>query len=399
MTVARGRLVAFAFALAATWLSLLLWAAGIDPRVPFAPAVTQALPGSRYHAVFGKATPDGARLQVAAAAEDYSALQMTDVPELAAADLPILRYSFEDFPRTLELSLVFRTREAPDDVETVSLPAPAGGAMTFDLSRVASWRGTIVEIGFSQFPVAQLVPPEEGFRPFTFAGAKLESGSWRGRLAATWSSWFAHSPWQLISVSAIGPAETGDALPHAPRPPLVLALALATLALLARFVLGWRRDRLARPLFAAAVLAWVVVDVAWLREFAYRRAVDRDIWGAIPFAERQDHVADAHALAAAERLKALLANEPANTRVIVNAETPHEILRLIYFLAPLNATGISGYANGGQSRIQPGSVLVNYRVDRPRPIAYVMRIGQSKALVKVIDRNEDLVVYRVEASR
>ena len=88
MTVARGRLVAFALALAATWLVLLLWAAGIDPRVPLTPARTQALPGSRYHAVFGQATPDGGRLEVTAAAEDYSALQMTDVMELAAAELP-----------------------------------------------------------------------------------------------------------------------------------------------------------------------------------------------------------------------------------------------------------------------------------------------------------------------
>lgn len=397
MTVARGRLVAFALALAATWLVLLLWAAGIDPCVPLTPARTQALPGSRYHAVFGQATPDGGRLEVTAAAEDYSALQMTDVMELAAAELPILRYSFENFPRTLELSLVFRTREAPDDVETVSLPAPGGGTTTFDLSRVASWRGTIIEIGFSQFPVAQLVPPDEGFRPFTFAGAKLESDSWRGRFAATWSSWFAHSPWQLISVSAIGPAETGDASPHAPRPPLVLALALAALALLARFVLGWRRDRLARPLFAAAVIAWVVVDAAWLRELAYRRAVDRDIWGAIPFAERQDHVADAQTLAAAERVKALLANEPPSTRVLVNAQTAHDILRLIYLVAPVNASSLGGYLGAPYTRIPSGTVLVNYHVERPRPLNGVMRIGLRKVRVKVIDRNEDLVVYRVEA--
>jgi hypothetical protein len=109
-------------------------------------------------------------------------------------------------------------------------------------------------------------------------------------------------------------------------------------------------------------------------------------------------VADAQTLAAAERVKALLANEPPSTRVIVNAETPHDILRLIYFLAPLNATGMSGYVGSARSTIQAGSVLVNFRVDRPRPIDYVMRIGLSKVRVKVIDRNEDLVVYRVEAS-
>ena len=394
--VARWRYLAFALVLGTLWLSLLVWAASIDPRVPFAPERTQTLPGSRYRAVFGTATPAGQRLLVSAAADDYSALQVTDVADLRAADLPILHYAFTDFPRTLELSLVFRTREAPNDVETVSLPAPAGGAATFDLSRVPGWRGTIVEIGFTQFPVAQLVPPEEGFRPFALTGAKLESDSWRGRIAATWSSWLVRSPWQLISVSAIGPTETGDALPHAPRPPLVVALALIALALAARFVLRWRGDRLAQLLLAATAVAWVGIDAAWMRELDYRRAVDRDVWGAVPFAQRQDYVSDSRTLAAAQRLRILLAGDPLTTRILVNAETPHDILRLIYLLAPLNAAGLNAYLTTPGIPIRPGTVLVNYGVNRPRPLSYVMRFGVSKVRVKVIDRNEDLVVYRVE---
>ena len=396
MTIARWRHLAFALVLSAIWLSLLLWAASIDPRVPFAPERTQSLPGSRYHAVFGAATSEGQRLLVSAAADDYSALQVTDVANLPAADLPILRYAFADFPRTLELSLVFRTREAPDDVETVSLPAPADGAATFDLSRVAGWRGTIVEIGFTQFPVAQLVPPEEGFRPFALTGAKLESDSWRGRIAAMWSSWLAHSPWQLISVSAIGPTETGDTMPHAPRPPLVIALALVALVLVARLVLRWQDGRLAHMLFAATAIAWVGIDAAWMRELDYRRAVDHDVWGAVPFGQRQDHVSDSRTFAAAQRLRVLLAGEPATTRILINAETPHDMLRLIYLLAPLNAAGLNGYVSEPGLPLRPGTVLVNYAVNRPRPLGYVMRFGPSRLRVKVIDRNEDLVVYRVE---
>lgn len=396
MMVARWRHLAFAIVLGTIWLSLLLWAASIDPRVPLAPGHTQSLPGSRYHAVFGAAKSDGQSLRISAAADDYSALQVTDVADLRAADLPILRYAFADFPRTLELSLVFRTREAPDDVETVSLPAPAGGAATFDLSRVAGWRGTIVEMGFTQFPIAQLVPSEEGFRPFVLTGAKLESDSWRGRIAAMWSSWLARSPWQLISVSAIGPTETGDAIPHAPRPPLVVALALVALALAARLVLRWRGKRLARLLFMVTAIAWVGIDAAWMRELGYRRAVDHDVWGAVPFGQRQDHVYDSRTFAAAQRIRTLLAGEPVTTRILVNAETPHDLLRLIYLLAPLNAAGLNGYVSEPGLPLRPGTVLVNYAVDRPRPLGYVMRFGASRVRVKVIDRNEDLVVYRVE---
>jgi hypothetical protein len=346
--------------------------------------------------VFGAATSDGRQLLVSAAADDYSALQVTDVPDLQAGDLPILHYEFPQFPRTLELSLVFRTRESPNDVETVSLPTPAAGAATFDMSRVAGWRGTIIEIGFTQYPIAQLVPPEEGFRPFALMGAKLESDSWRGRIAATWSSWLVRSPWQLISVSAIGPTETGDASPHAPRPPLVVALALIALAVIARLVLRWRGDRLAQLLFAGTAIAWVGLDVAWMRELDYRRAIDRDVWGAIPFAQRQEHVPDSRTLAAAQRLRILLAGEPSTTRILVNAESPHDMLRLIYLLSPLNAAGLNGYLAAPGTPIPRGTVLVNYAVNRPRPLGYVMRFGPSRVRVKVIDRNEDLVVYRVE---
>ncbi|HEY6941359.1 hypothetical protein [Dokdonella sp.] len=397
MTAARWRYTAFAAALVAAWSTLLLWAAGVDPREPFAPTRTHSLPGSRYHAVFGTASPEAQRLRVSAPADDFSALQTTGVPELAAEAFPILHYSFTDFPRTLEVSFVFRTSDAPDDVQAIQLPPPTGGSATVDLSRVAAWRGTIVEVGFSQFPVAQLVPPEQGFRPFELEGARLESDSWRGRLAATWSSWFAHSPWQLISVSAIGPSEIGDTTAHAPRPPLVVALALGLLAAIARLVLGWRAERLARLLFVAAATAWVALDAAWLRELAYRREVDRAIWGSVPFAQRQAHVADARTLAAAERLKALLANDPPTTRVLVNAETPHEILRFIYLASPINAASLGSYMGAPYARVPSGTVLVNYRVDRPRPLNDVMRIGMRKVRVKVIDRYEDMVVYRVEA--
>jgi hypothetical protein len=133
-----------------------------------------------------------------------------------------------------------------------------------------------------------------------------------------------------------------------------------------------------------------------LRELAYRRAVDRDIWGAIPFAERQDHVADADTLAVAIRLRNLLGGDPARMRILVNAKTPHEVLRLIYLLLPLNASGIGSLANA-RSSLHEGAVIVNYKVDRPRPLTGVLRIGGHRVRVKVIDRNEDLVVYRVEA--
>jgi hypothetical protein len=389
--------VGFVLALAAGWLLLLLWAAGVDPRGPLSPAQSRSFPGSRHHAAFGKATPQEQRLRIEAAAEDHSLLQVTALPDLAAEDFPILRYRFADFPSTLELSLVFRTRESPDDVQTISLPAPGTRGGTIDLSRVAAWRGTLVEIGFAQFPVAQLVPPDEGFKPFSLVESKLESMSWRGRISAMFTSWFARAPWQLISVSAIGPSETGDDTPHSPRPPLVLALALGVLGMLAFCVLRVRGAALRRVMLICAVAAWFALDFAWLVDLRYKLAVDRDIWGGIPFAQRQNYVADAQIQEVAMRLKAALADEPPTTRILVSAGSPHEMLRLIYLAAPLNLGAFAGFANSPQARISSGTLIVSYGAARARAVNGVMKVGIRKLRVSTMERGDGFAIYRVEA--
>src|SRR5690606_31313606 len=144
----------------------------------------RAYPGSRFRAAFGRAMPEGQRLRVLSEAEDHSSLQVTVLPQLDAQRFPVLRYRFEDFPRTLELSLTFRTAGKPGDVQTVSLPWPGSGTATFDLSAVEEWTGSIIELGFAEFSTGQLVPPEHGFAPFVLERAELWSPSWRGDLAA-----------------------------------------------------------------------------------------------------------------------------------------------------------------------------------------------------------------------
>lgn len=398
MRSGRLRAVAFVVALAASWSILLLWAAGVDWRAPLSPQTTRAIDGSDFHPIFGKGSAQSGHLRVTAAAEDYSALQSTALANVVGEDFPTLRYRFEDFPRTLELALVFRTAEQPDDVQTIALPWPGVGESSFDLSRIPAWRGTIVELGFAEFATAQLVAPERGFAPFTLISARLESASWCGRLQATLTEWFRSAPWQLISVSAIGPAEIGDTTPHALRPPLVIAAALALLGLCLRFVLGLSGRSLRRWMFVSALLAWLAIDVSWLRSLAYKYSTDRDVWSEVPFAERQTHVADSDILAAATKLKQLLVNEPASTRILVDAGSPHDVLRFIYLASPLNlgAFGQSLLAGSSQTRIPPGAVLVRYGDSRHfRPVRNRLRFGKQTVRVIAVTESEAFAVYRV----
>lgn len=398
MKFARPRLAVFVVAVAASWLLLVLWAAGAGWRTPPAPQMTRELAGREFQPVFGAAAAEDGRLRVTAAAEDHSALQSTALANVVGEELPILRYRFEDFPRTLELTLVFRTAEQPDDVQTIALPWPGTGESSFDLSRVEAWRGTIIELGFAEFATAQLISPERGFAPFTLISARLESDSWSGRVRTLLTGWSLHTPWQLISVSAIGPSEIGDSSPHAPRLPLVLALALGLAAVCARFVLGIPGRRLGRGLLVAAALAWVAADAAWLRSLAYKRSVDRDAWSDVPFAQRQNQVVDADLREAATHLKELLVNEPATTRILVDADSPHDVLRMIYLASPLNLGAYGELAlAGGRTPLPVGTILVRCGDgSRLRAAGNRLRVGQQNVRVRVMAQREGLAVYRVE---
>ncbi|GAA0705872.1 hypothetical protein [Dokdonella soli] len=385
---------AFGAALALSWLVLLLWAARVDAGSPLVATTELSLPGSRFHAVFGSANPEAQRLRVDAAAADFSALQSTALANIAAGDFPILRYRFDEFPRTLELSLVFRTAEAPDDVQSISLPRIDRREAVFDLSQIPSWKGTITELGFAEFPTAQLVPPVEGFRPFVLVGAQLESLSWRGRLEALISAWHERRPWQLISVSAVGPAETGDSSPHSPRLPLMLALGLLPIGIFGWAILRLRGKALRRLLFVGTACAWIVCDLAWQRDLAYKRATDRDIWGNAPLAARQDRVPDAELRDVALHIRSTLAGMPSSTRVLVGAPTPYAALRLIYHAAPLN---IGVLAGADVERAAAGTIVVRYADDQDEVKNGVLQFGGMTMRVRTIEQRPDLGVYAITA--
>ncbi len=396
MRPSRSRLMAFAAALAVAWTLLLLLAAGVRWNTPLQSAGERSLPGSNFNPAFGRVELDAhdrQRLRVTTAAADGSALQMAQVPELDAARFPILSYQFENFPRTLELSLVFRTA-GMDDVVSVSVPRPVDGRMqTVDLSALPEWKGALIEIGFAQFPVAQLTPPRDAFRPFTLVKARLHGDSWLGKLAAMLTAWSAHSPWQFVSISALGPSEIGDSAPHAPRPPLVAALAWLLAAGLARWLLGLRGRALARLLGVGAGVAWIVLDLGWLGELRYKRLADYDSWAATPLAARQNRVADIELLEAARHLKQVLRDEPSDRHVVIYAGSPFNAIRLAYHAAPLNV-GVAAALPASLVEGMPRGTIVRYGLPAS-PDQDRLDFGGRLQRVQKLDEGERMTVYRV----
>jgi hypothetical protein len=324
--------------LLAIWIGLLGWASQAPLNATFQPDQRMHFHGNDFHVVMGAGVENGGYLGINAVGAEHMALQSRTFARPIDADtLRVLRYRLQDFPRTLELSFVFRRADQPDDVHTVTLPPAGGSAAYFDLADVADWRGRIIEIGFAEFPTAQLVPADIAFRPFSLIDAELWSPSWRGSLGALGTDWSAYRPWALMSVSALGP----DApWPHKPTPVLLLTIGLAVSLFIVTIVLARSWTWLGLTLCGALAGGWIALDLRWLGEFADRHALTRELYAGKPWRERAAIEPDTALVASAARVRERLAREPANAHVIVAADAVYDVLRLSYHLLPANVAPI-----------------------------------------------------------
>jgi len=397
------RRIALGLAVLASWSILLLWAARVDVSSPFVAAEQRTFPGDVFAAVFGDGAAAAGSLRVTSASEDFTSLQSLAPSDIDAASFPTLRYRFENFPRTLELSLVFRTDESAEDI-AVSLPWPGEGTNTFDLSQIPEWQGHIVEIGFAEFPVAQLVPPEAGFRPFELVEAGLWSRSWRGDLAALSTDWLGEWSWTQRSVHALGrDTDTPRARSLLLCVAIALGIALAWIALL----FGRRTPMFATAGLGFAVVAWLALDIVWQAGLWGRLQTTRAVYAPLDWATRERTVADTGVVAAAEGLRTLLRDEPASSRILVYADggNGYELLRFVWHALPLNVA-VYAYASFVGESLPESTLIVFYRSDAWRTSASWRKflknsehLASSTSIYGDAFENDDVVVFRFHHAR
>ena len=392
------RRVVLVLAVLASWTILLLWAARVDVSSPLVAAEQRDFPGDDFRTVFGTGAADSDRLRVTSASEDFTSLQSLAPSGVDAASFPTLRYRFENFPRTLELSLVFRTTESAEDV-AVSLPWPGEGTNTFDLSQIPEWQGHIVEIGFAEFPVAQLVPPAQGFRPFDLVEAGLWSRSWRGDLAALSTDWLGAWSWTQRSVHALGrDTDTPRARSLLLCVAIALGIALAGIALL----FGPRTPTFATAGLGVAVAAWLALDIVWQAGLWARLQTTRAVYAPLDWDEREHTVADTDVVVAAEKLRTMLHDEPSSSRILVyaDANNGYELLRFVWHALPLDVA-VYAYASFVGNALPERTLIVFYRSDAWRTDAgwrkflkYSEHIATSGSLYGDAFENDAVVVFR-----
>ena len=349
------RRLLFALVLMTGLGTLLLWAADVNWSSPWSPQQQRNWLGSDFRVVMGGATQDEERLRIGVIGDNHTALQSVALNGVDAADNSMLRYRFEDFPNTLELSLVFR-RMSDKDVNVVSLPSPGNGIEWFDMSSIPEWQGRITELAFAEYPTPQVVPPEQAFKSFSLVGASLTSRSWKGDLAALKTDWFGQWPWSQRSVHALG-RDTDT--PRARSFVLFIAISCALVLVAAMLILRMGRPALLRLTVGVSLLAWLLLDMQWQAGLHWRGAATETLYAQHSWPDRELHAADRDLAEDARALKVALRGRPETSRVLVHSGSSFSVLRLVYHLLPMNVGVFAKALQVEGSRIPPaGTILI-----------------------------------------
>jgi len=341
-------------ALILLWALVLGVAAGIPLSAPLFAQRQLDLNGQDFRPVMGAGVEDGSALGIGAIAADGNAMQSIPLERIRAADFSLLTFRFEDFPRTLELLLVFRRADTPDDVQTVALPWPGDGVVTVDLpAATPAWNGEITEIGFAEYATAQLVPPSIAFRPFRLVSARLASPSWNAAPRLLRAAWFGYRPWSLASINVVGSsADRNTSMPAALAVGLVLSLLLSAL------LLRWTRQQLLRHVLLAGGLAWVVLDLRWLDDLSAKHRLTASIYADKPWGEQARLQPDEDVAGFAALARQQLADPALQRRVLVASDSTYTMLRLIYLLLPLNAAPLESAVAALPARDWPADTVI-----------------------------------------
>lgn len=383
--------VVTALALLVFWALLIGWAAQVSLAQPWSSPHSLPLSAATVNSVFGTAEQGADGLRISALGPRALGLQTWSASALKSSDYGVLHYQFKDLPRDFGVDLIIRTAANPHDVASITLPWPGDNGAMIDLDDVAQWHGTITEIGFSEYPNPQLVPPGVSFQPFTLVGASLQQPSWSSALHVLASNWFGYTTWQQSSINSLSNAAGKGGRP------LLLVLAIGALG---SVLLLWLLARipLRRSLIVVLVLAWLVMDAHWLGVLGERHAQTRAMYAGTPGPQRQELQADRALVQAAAAVKRALAGEPQGRHVLVWAPTPFARGRLGYHLRPLNvhnlpAGSLSALASGAVLLIDDDSGVWHYDAGTG-----VLSSDQRRAKVQLLWRAGKFGLYRIAAT-
>lgn len=196
----------------------------------------------------------------------------------------------------------------------------------------------------------------------------------------------------------------GDAV-GARSPVLVAAIAIVIALAWSMLLLGLRGLRALGVVLGAALAGWLALDLRWQVGLMHRLLATRALHAGHDWPERARRVGDSGILRAAEAVRALLRDEPAQRRILVFSDNGYSVLRMIWHLQPLNAAPFWHAARFGMS-LPEGTVIVFQASDAwyanptmRRLLADSERLGAHGSLHADGFEVPDTVVFRFHHAR
>lgn len=241
-----------------------------------------------------------------------------------SADIATVAWIATDVPDDVETSLLWRTDDKPEMLNTQPLAASSGRLRPAIVLGNPAWSGNIEGLGIA-------------FRgrigePIRIRGVTVRPDDAREIVRERFRQWFAFEGWSGASINTVtGGAEQQD-LPL----PLLLAAAVAIATLL---VAGIRRLRpgafplgIAGSLAVFVFLAWLLLDLRWTWSLARQVEVTAANFAFKPPDDKRLAADDGPLYAFVMKVREVLPREPA--RVFVVADSHYFRGRAAYHLSP-----------------------------------------------------------------
>ena len=287
----------------------------------------------------GQLRPDGLALT---ATDPTNAVLVSLNTSLRSADYPVIAWTTIGVADAAEVGLLWRNDYEPGRVFNRRLEVDAGHVQPLSLLHDPNWVGRISGLALAIKAKAR--------EPSVIQGATAKTMSPRELLVDRVSEWFTFEPWNGASINTlIGGADTQD-LPMVFAFALIVSLAVALYAALAKWRPGWLGTSRAAVVGGIFIAAWIALDVRWEWNLARQVAITAKIYAGKSWRERHLSDNDGAVFQFIEKVRAKLPPPPA--RIFLVADEHYYRDRGAYHLYPYNV-----YCNPWENSIPPPSAV------------------------------------------
>ncbi|MEM6580389.1 MAG: hypothetical protein AAF699_03910 [Pseudomonadota bacterium] len=310
---------------------------------------------------------------------------------LEASNYPFVRVSLSGVPAGVDVYLLWRTSQAPFDIQRLRLQFSGGQSDHFYLAKQQGWRGRVTEVGldvYGDLRGRNLVINQLAFLP----------ASWAEAFRTIWSQWNGQDTWTQGSAHFLRGTPSASILS-----PTVAVAAWLGLSFL---LVYWGRRFAGRGVFVAmcTVLAvpWIALDFYWQHKLDGKVAESKVLFSGRSQAEKREADTDADLYLYARYLKDTVLPEPGARIFLLHDTEPQTYTRLRaqYYLLPHNTYNYDRLPNK-PSLERDDYLLVIGEIPALEydNASRTLRWGDEKLKVRLLDSHAEGDLYRVMRRR